>query len=357
MKKVCFFGIYDPEYARNRVLMSGFRKNGYEVVECQADPRKFFGLKKYFELYRQYKKIRNNKFEFIIVAFPGQSVVWLARLLFGNRIIFDAFLSLYSSNVFDRKLYSAKSFNGIKDYLMDVFGSKLATKVLLNTDESIQYFVDTFKIPKNKFIMVSVGTDDELLFPDENTPKTYEGFMVHFHGSFIPIQGVEYIIRAAKILEKDKSIHFRIIGTGQDYDRVMSIVKELNITNVEFIDRVPYADLHKWISNADISLGLLGDIDRIDQEIPNKVFESMACKRAFITADTTVARRMFVNGENAMLCKRGDENDLAEKILLLKNNKALKDKIAENSYKLFSENFTPRVIASDLIKDLGSRQS
>ena len=39
MKTVCLFGIYDSNYARNRVLISGFKSNGYRVVECRVDPK------------------------------------------------------------------------------------------------------------------------------------------------------------------------------------------------------------------------------------------------------------------------------------------------------------------------------
>ena len=31
--KVLYFGSYDPGYARNRVLISGLKKNGVEVIE------------------------------------------------------------------------------------------------------------------------------------------------------------------------------------------------------------------------------------------------------------------------------------------------------------------------------------
>ncbi len=100
--KVCYFGIYNSEYSRNRVLISGFKKNGAEIYECRVGPR-VGKAKKFINLYKEYKKIKHNKFDYVIVAFPGHSVVWLAWLLFGKRIIFDAFTSLYNSNVYDRK--------------------------------------------------------------------------------------------------------------------------------------------------------------------------------------------------------------------------------------------------------------
>ena len=79
--KVCFFGIYDPTYSRNRVLIRGFQENGYKVVHCRVDPRIHKGFIKFGFLVREYFRV-HEKFDLVIVAFPGQTVVWLARILF-----------------------------------------------------------------------------------------------------------------------------------------------------------------------------------------------------------------------------------------------------------------------------------
>ncbi len=46
--KILYFGVYDPNYARNWVLINGLRKNGVEVLECNDKSngrfRQFFSL-------------------------------------------------------------------------------------------------------------------------------------------------------------------------------------------------------------------------------------------------------------------------------------------------------------------------
>jgi|SRR3989344_2387302 len=153
MKRVLFFGIYDPNYSRNAVLMQGFRENGWEVVECRVDPKRVGGLQKYLQLWRSGKRIEREKFDLTIVAFPGHTVVWLARLLFGPKIIFDMFVSLYNSEVEDRG-------NGNKtwNYFLDWYSVRLANRVLLDTNEYIKYTAKLVRIPKKKFIRVFVGS-------------------------------------------------------------------------------------------------------------------------------------------------------------------------------------------------------
>jgi len=166
IKSVCLFGIYDPKYSRSKTFISGFKDNGVFVTECNVDPRKNLGLKKYFLLYKEYLKIRKNKFDIIVVCYPGQGLVLPARLLFwGKPIILDAFLSFYDSNVLDRNMYGRYSFGAIKSYLLDLFGCIFADFILLDTNAHIRYFTDTFHIKTEKFIRLPIGADEKVFFP------------------------------------------------------------------------------------------------------------------------------------------------------------------------------------------------
>ncbi len=96
----CFFGIYDKNYSRNRVILKGLKENGIKVIEC-GDHSK--GLLKYLKLISKFYKIK-DKFDYLWVAFPGQFCVLLAKLLSNKKIIFDAFTSHYQGLVEDRKI-------------------------------------------------------------------------------------------------------------------------------------------------------------------------------------------------------------------------------------------------------------
>jgi len=159
MKKVLFFGIYDPTYSRNRVLMRGFRENSWEVGECRMNPKIIFGFKKYWQLWQKGKLLRKEKFDLVIVAFPGHSVVWLARLLFGRNIIFDAFVSLYNSEIEDRQKFRRFSLRGAYYYFLDWHSVHFASRVLLDTNTHIKHFAKHLCVPEQKFIRVFVGSD------------------------------------------------------------------------------------------------------------------------------------------------------------------------------------------------------
>src|SRR5690606_19188770 len=183
--------------------------------------------------------------------------------------------SLYDSWIFDRKLAGAFSLKAAYYWIIEWIALSSADKVLCDTNEHVKYFVRTFGIMEKKFSRALVGTDDFVFYPRH---KTGGGkFTVHFHGHFIPLQGVEHILKAASIL-KGKGVYFRLIGKGQEYRKARSLAQDLKLANVDWIDKVSYSELPEYISKSDVSLGIFGDTGKAGRVIPNKVYEAAAVK-------------------------------------------------------------------------------
>ena len=352
---VCFFGIYDSGYARNRILMEGFRLNGYRVIECRVDPRRTQGFSKYWALYRAYRKIRHEQFSYVIVAFPGHTVVWLARLLFGRPVLFDAFVSLYDSNVFDRKKYAATSLRGRLDWLRDYVSASLADTVLMDTTAHIDYFVQMFGLPRAKFLRVPVGSDERIFHP-QDTPST-RGFTVHFHGTFIPLHGIPYIVEAARLLAAEP-VRFRIVGSGQESERVHKEVARLGLSNIEFVSTVPLQELPALIASAQVCLGIFGDTAKTGRVVPNKVFEYLAMGKPIVTADSPAIRELFApDSPPLVLVPPADAVALADALRGLLHEPAQLRRLGEAAAHFFKANLTPRTIVGNLLAGLSSSVS
>jgi len=341
---VCYFGIYNRNYTRNRILIQGLGENGVEVIECNTREPSF---KKYFQLIKQYWTIR-QKCDLIVVGFPGHPIMplaWLLAKLTGKKIIFDVFVSLYDSMILDRKAHPRFSLAALKYWFLDWFSCQLADIIISEVDTYAEYFVKTFGIKKEKFRRIFVGSDDTILYPRPRKFPNKE-FLIHFHGTYLAIQGIPYIIKAAKILEKE-NIRFKLIGKLETYGQAMDLVKELNLKNVEFVDFMPYEELADYMAQADVCLGGFGSPDKAKRCGLFKVVEALAMKRPLITADTPAIRESLTDRENCLLCRIADENDLAKKILELKNNPELREKIATNGYKLFKQKLTPKALGRE----------
>ena len=71
--------------------------------------------------------------------------------------------------------------------------------------------------------------------------------------------------------------------------------------------------------------------------IPGKVFVALAMGKAVITADSPAIRELLTDGENAVLCRRGDPDALASAIRRLYADRDLMEKIAGGGHRVFRE--------------------
>jgi glycosyltransferase involved in cell wall biosynthesis len=223
----------------------------------------------------------------------------------------------------------------------------------VDTHEQIDHLVKTVNASDRKCVPVYVGTDTALFYPgqDVSEDKTNDKrpYIVHFHGTFIPIHGTDVIIAAAKILEGE-NIVFNIVGTGQTYERDKKRMTELGLRNINMIPVRGYEKLRSFIIQADLCLGLFGTAKRLDRVIANKVYEYAACKKPIVTAESTSIRSCF--GEAIRMCKQNDPIALADEILYLKNNPNVSSAMAQRAYDIFMDNYTPEIIARRLLDEL-----
>src|SRR5262249_44353635 len=146
-------------------------------------------------------------------------------------------------------------------------------------------------------------------------------FTVHFHGTFIPVQGIPYIVEAAEIL-RNEEIHFRFVGHGPETAKIDSMVREKGLTNIERIPKVPVEKIPGYIADSDVVLGLFSSVEKAMRAIPNKVYEAMAMGRAIITEDGSGIRELRDSQDVFMLVPPADAKALAQAILSLKKDGA-----------------------------------
>lgn len=348
---ICYFGDYDPAYGRTKVMINGLRECGATVIECRVGPK---DLNKYRTLWRKYRAITVTP-DVVIIGFSDTRFMpFFARLIIRKSVIaWDPLFSFYDNFVFDRQLLKPRSFKALYHWIIDWLSCHIVDRVILDLFEHVNYFVREFHISPKKFIRAFIGANTQIFYPRKNLSTNKKYFCVEYHGKFIPVQGVDVIVRAAKLLEHDSSIKFILIGGGQTYKAVRELAHELDVKNIEFISYLPVQELPRYIEEADVCMGLVGNIPRIDRAIPNKLFEAAAMGRVSINADATGIKEIFTDGKDVVLIKRGSAEDLAEKILFLKNNPDVRIRLGNNAYQTFLSCSTPKKIAEQILSQLG----
>ncbi|MFH1455601.1 MAG: glycosyltransferase [archaeon] len=350
--KVCYFGTYERSYSRNQTIINGLKHNNVTVYECHTD---IWGKKEHktdFNLLGKMKFLLNSSISYtslffrymfmpehdvVIVGYPGQIDMFVAKFasfIRGKPLVFDAYLSLYDSMVNDRKVIKKNSFTGQALHFVDKYSCKLANKVLLDTNEHIKFFSKEFQIPKSKFDRVWIGANNRVFYP--RNKRKFDKFTVLFHGKFIPLQGVPYIIEAAKEL---KDVNFIIIGAGQSFDSIKKKVSNDKLKNIEFKGFLPTAEIADYLAKSHVGLGIFGDTEKARRVIPNKAYEILAMKVPLITGLSKASLEGLEDSQNCLLCEMASPSSLASAILKLKKNENLRREIAERGYQTFMNNF------------------
>lgn len=350
-RTIVAFGNFDLLGGRSWVIRTGLEQAGYRIELCRTETKGITG--KWKDLRKQWEQLQ-QKPDAIYVPFLGHWVLPLAWKLGREQkipVIFDAFLSLYDTEVHDRKRYGRWHPWAWFLWLTDWMCCRLCDVVLIDTEEHKEYFVKQFGVRPGKMMVLPIGCRTDLFQPQPEHKSNHQQFTVEFHGTFIPLQGIDTILKAASLLQtQDPQIQFTIIGKGQTYPAMRTLAEDLSLKNVEFIGAIPMEQLPQRIAEADVCLGIFGTTDKADRVIPNKAYEVLQCAKPLITGETTTAQRILHNCTDVLLSKIGDPTDLAEKILQLKNNPDLRVTVAKNGYQLSQREFQPEQIVRPLVE-------
>jgi len=188
--KVCHFGISNPKYSRNRVILKGLRQNGVEVVECNAHSGHFYRhslskltyVKRYIQLVERHAKMH---YDVLVTSHGGQLVMPLAKFITSKPVVLDAFLGMHEMFT-DLKPEDSDSYRAKAWYYLDMYSFRSADLILTDTEKHINYFHEQSGISSKKFQRVFVGSDDAVFFP-RSMDRVDDNFLVMFWGTFIPL--------------------------------------------------------------------------------------------------------------------------------------------------------------------------
>ncbi len=184
--------------------------------------------------------------------------------------------------------------------------ARSADLVVADTPAHAAYFSELTGVPRERFRVLWVGAQERVFSPAPEVAAVPR--LVLFYGTYVPLQGIDTIVRAAKLLEHD-DVRIRIIGDGQERERIEELVADLGVPNVELVGMVPLEDLPGEIARASLCLGIFGTSEKASRVVPNKLFEALAVGRPVVTADTEAIRSAF-DGEVATV-PAGDPGALA----------------------------------------------
>ena len=326
------------EYVRNLLVRRALRQQ-FDVFEVTANRPGSLLLRNLRLLPRLLKALRVPH-DLVFVGFYGYLLTLFLSRLTRKPIVLDAYVSNWDTLCFDRQRFGPYSTRGRLAYWLDRQACLAASHCLLDTEAHKRYFVETFGIPESKISAFYVGYDQELFYPRSEV-QTEGRFVVFYYGSFLPLQGIEHIVGAAKLLEAEPDVEFRIIGEGIVYPRVRELAKELQVDRLTFHPAIPYPQLPDAIAGASVCLGgHFGSNEKASRVIATKTFQFLAMAKPTVVGDSPANRELFTHGEDVLMCKMADARALASSILELKRDASLRARIAQRGYERCRDQFS-----------------
>lgn len=334
------------KYPPDKHLVDGLRENGHDVLELIENGRNF---NRYACFARHFGE---NKYPYncAIVGYGLPLFVPIVRFMSLRKIIFNAVSSQYEANIISRKTDGPWSWAALKWWLIDFISFNLSSLVLMESEAQVGFIRKTFLVPRKKLVRAWMGVDEESFFIDPGVKKNKD-FTVLFRGRFLPESGILTVIEAAKKLE-GSGVKFRIMGEGFMYREVNALFDKLRPKNIEFINKtLPIRELRENMLSCHISLGQFAIHERLRRTLPAKMYESLALGLPYLTGRNPGVLEFLTDGENCVTAEPGNPDDLAEKILYLKNNPEVLKKIAESGYNLYRKKLTSKQLAQDFVSN------
>ncbi|PVX26037.1 MAG: hypothetical protein CW691_02685, partial [Candidatus Bathyarchaeum sp.] len=181
-------------------------------------------------------------------------------------------------------------------------------RLITITDQVKKIYSDFFD--ENKIVTIPLGVDTQQFKPTKELHEK-DGYEILFAGYLYKLKGVEYLIKATKIVTKTRNnIKLRIIGNGPDKRHLMNLVEELKIKDkVIFEGLVPHDKMVDYYQKCDIFC-----FPTLGEPFGKAVIEAMACAKPVIASNIGGPSEIIENEKTGILVPPAQPEILAEKI-------------------------------------------
>lgn len=309
MNTVLWWGRFDPDYSRNRILRQLLGELGWQVRDFH--PR----LSAPGDLEAHLRRIPRPDLVWV-PCFRQRDLAaasrWARRQ--GVPLVFDPLISAYDKQVDERGKIAPGSARAVKLLVRERMQFQRADRVLADTPAHADYFVQVLGVDRNRLAVVYVGAEEALFRPGPAAPlHGDQPLEALFFGSFIPLQGPQVVVEAARVY-RGQPLVWTLLGQGPL--RASCEAAAADLVNVHFEEWLPYEELPARIRQADILLGIFGTTPKAGRVIPNKVYQALACGRPVVTCSSEAYPAALADTENSGLVwvSAGDAHALAEQV-------------------------------------------
>jgi len=252
------------------------------------------------------KKFFRIKSPLIITVHCNPKIVYRENMRFLNYII--------------KLLYSSKSVNKIVTISKEI-ENILEKEYLIDRDKIITIY-NGINPKKIKNLKDEVITEYREIFDNDKIIK----FITV--GRFCEEKGYEYLIKAfSEVRKQIPESKLILIGDGPLYNTIKNLIKKERLEKdiiLLGLRRNPF----KYLSKSDIFI-----LSSITEGLGIVILEALACEIPIISTDCVGPKEILDNGKYGLIVKKMDSKELAEKMIILANDKKLLNLYSNQSFK------------------------
>jgi len=188
-----------------------------------------------------------------------------------------------------------------------------------------QYDRDALVIPNGVDVTRFADLSREAARAEFNIKENEQ--VVIFVGSLIPVKGIKYLVEAMNIvIQHFPEARLLIVGDGSERQKLEVLVMKLNLgKSVTFVGRIENAKVPEYLTASDVFA-----LPSLSEGFPNVILEAMATGLPIVTTNVTGLPEIVKDGENGFVVEPQNSQQLAERILLILDNKILREKMTVN---------------------------
>lgn len=305
-KKVLFITTKNIDYIRNSQEIRILESRACSVKKIYSCKNGYVG--RIIEIWIKLFFCKVSKYDCVFIGFAPQLIFPFFWKFRRNEIIIDFFISVYDTLVNDRKKLRPKGIAAYLCHKLDSYVTKAADIIISDTRADKEYFIKEFCGDRKKYEVLYLEADRMIYYPRKSQEKHNDKFVVLYFGSILPLQGVDTVLEAAKLLKGNNNILIQIIGpVSLKHTRPVQ-------ENIEYIDWLSQEELAEHINNADLCLAghFNADIDKAKRTIPGKAYIYDAMEKKMILGDNPANREIFSETDQVYFVPMGNPERLKE---------------------------------------------
>lgn len=210
-------------------------------------------------------------------------------------------------------------FNWLLPFLEEKFLNHGFYSKILVEDNYTKKVLLKLDVPEEKIVRLPYpGVDVKKFAAAEK--KTSEKIIVLHHGRLVKKRGVEYLVRAFRVVsERFPEAELVIAGEGPEKTRLVTLAHDLGVsTRVRFIGLIPHEEVPCLVRGSDVFV-----IPSIIEGHSTSMLEAMAAGKPVVATRVGGLTEVIVDGENGVLVDPKNPEQISKAVIRLLGDRSL----------------------------------